>query len=433
MSEDQLKLEMKNTGIAETTLGALGLRDSTESTLLVSLMIQLTDPTGRGTTAKQGVPFQKVTILELARSPFYSTPKSLTAFCCPKLNHVSSAVCSYSMLSSALIMHRKSTPKTVHFLIGVMPLLSEMPEQLHDPVASLGSLAAVLEQIHLTNKEFQLINLENGLPSVLAKHEITPTSTSNASTTAELMWKSGDDRKVLTVNYANTSGDASLRIAWEIRHLATGKQGFSCESKGDVQSRETKRGLGVVRSRSLLPLVFMSFFIDLPSIQMQAEAQGDSRKMFYCENKEAEGVSQELLGMQVGLQGACFNSIANVLVKTESVRNIAIPRRQPADQTKTHPLTLNPFILTLKNVLCKQSCWQILDNDSSDQALLGPAKRGLLLCNPNRPVTTTQCSHRAREKGKEKDWKGLFMKTHILTSPKTSDVTIKAFMRKECI
>lgn len=34
--------------------------------------------------------------------------------------------------------------------------------QLHDPVASLGSLAAVLEQIHLTNKEFQLINLVGG-------------------------------------------------------------------------------------------------------------------------------------------------------------------------------------------------------------------------------------------------------------------------------
>ena len=38
------------------------LQDSTESTLLVSLMIQLIDPTGRGTTAKQGVPFRKVAI-----------------------------------------------------------------------------------------------------------------------------------------------------------------------------------------------------------------------------------------------------------------------------------------------------------------------------------------------------------------------------------
>ena len=36
-----------------------------------------------------------------------------------------------------------------------------------------------------------------------------------------------------------------------------------------MEGRETKRGLGVVRSRNLLPLVFMSFFIDSPSIQLR--------------------------------------------------------------------------------------------------------------------------------------------------------------------
>lgn len=104
------------------------------------------------------------------------------------------------------------------------------------------------------------------------------------------------------MNYANTSGDASLRIAWEIRHLATGKQGFSCESKGDVQSRETKRGLGVVRSRSLLPLVFMSFFIDLPSIQVRlisgprySSAGLKSTLWHYHEEEPPAGTSRSII------------------------------------------------------------------------------------------------------------------------------------------